>query len=204
VIIDNAQGFYEHPYGIASCYSPRKFFGAPDGGYLVCDKKLTENIETDTSYQRFSHLVKRIDCGSNFAYEDFKKHEESLRNEEIKQMSNLTNKILQNIDYEKAKERRLTNFCYLEKHLSEKNEFKFEITDDVPMYYPFLYNSNTLRSKLIGQNIYTPCCWNGMEIKLTEKMRESYLQKYMFPLIIDQRYSLDNMDKILQVILDEI
>lgn len=95
LIIDNAQSFYSKPLGIASIYSPRKFFGVPDGGYLYTNKKLSEKFEQDKdSVNRFSHLIKRIEGGANWGYEDFNKNEESLDNTGIKTMSNLTKTLL--------------------------------------------------------------------------------------------------------------
>ena len=124
LIVDNAMAFYAKHFGLASFYSPRKFFGVADGGILICDKKLKEVFPKDTLYQRFSHLVKRVDGGSNFAYEDFNKNDDSLINEPIRQMSNLTDKMLQNINYKYTKERRLKNYNYLSQKLDSINLLK--------------------------------------------------------------------------------
>ena len=113
LIIDNAQGFYMEPYGIASAYSPRKFFGVSDGGIVFCKKQINNNFERDYSWNRFSHLLKRVDVNSNFGYSDFNLNEETIDHEEIKKMSNLTMTILQHCDYEDAREKRLKNYAYL-------------------------------------------------------------------------------------------
>ena len=42
LIVDNAQAFYMPKYGIASFNSLRKFFGVPDGSFLMCDKTINE------------------------------------------------------------------------------------------------------------------------------------------------------------------
>ena len=76
-----------NPYGIASVYSPRKFFGVSDGGIVYCNKKLDVDFERDYSWNRFSHLLKRADVNSNFGYSDFNKNEETLDHEEIKTIS---------------------------------------------------------------------------------------------------------------------
>lgn len=39
LIVDNAQSFFSQRMGMASFYSPRKFFGLPDGGLVISDKK---------------------------------------------------------------------------------------------------------------------------------------------------------------------
>lgn len=205
LIVDNAQGFYMPPYGIGSAYSPRKFFGVSDGGYVYCQKKLNEEFKKDVSYDRFSHLLKRIDGGSNFGYEDFWKNDNSLIGADIMQMSNLTERILQSIDYDEVKKIRLDNFHFLHEHLKTKNKFNIEITeDDVPMYYPFLCENDTLRDKFLDNNIYIPGCWRGMEERCSSDSYELYLKKYMFPLIIDQRYDKNDMKRMLDIINSEL
>ena len=204
-MVDNAQGFYMPPYGIGSAYSPRKFFGVSDGGYVYCQKKLNEEFKKDVSYDRFSHLLKRIDGGSNFGYEDFWKNDNSLIGADIMQMSNLTERILQSIDYDEVKKNRLDNFHFLHEHLKTKNKFNIEITeDDVPMYYPFLCENDTLRDKFLDNNIYIPGCWRGMEERCSSDSYELYLKKYMFPLIIDQRYDKNDMKRMLDIINSEL
>lgn len=115
LIIDNAMAFYSPYNGLASIYSPRKFFGTADGGILKTEKLLNEKFDKSQSYQRFSHLLKRIDCGAEFGYSDFNYNENQLSIEPIKKMSNLTFNMLKSIDYEYVKNKRLNNFKYLKK-----------------------------------------------------------------------------------------
>ncbi|WP_221406816.1 hypothetical protein, partial [Elizabethkingia anophelis] len=62
LIIDNAQAFFAKPLlGIDTFYSPRKFVGVSDGGILATKKILEGSLEKDFSYERMSHLLKRID-----------------------------------------------------------------------------------------------------------------------------------------------
>ena len=200
LIIDNAQGFYMQNTGIASCYSPRKFFGVSDGGYVYCQKPLKNNFLQDTSYQRFAHLLKRADCGSNFGYQDFIINDDSLIGEDIKLMSNLTQKLLRGVDYDIISEKRIKNYNYLKEHLDPINLLKTSITDDVPMYYPLLIENDSLRANLVKNKIYIPMCWKNMEFVCSKDSYELYLQKYIHPLIIDQRYNLDDMKRIVELI----
>ena len=107
LIVDNAQSFYALPKGIGSFYSPRKFFGLPDGGLLICDKRIDKEFPRDTSYGRTGHLLKRLDLCAGDGYEDFKANEKSLSNQPIMEMSNLTHTLMGNIDYERTKRTRL-------------------------------------------------------------------------------------------------
>ena len=204
LIVDNAQGFYMESCGIASIYSPRKFFGVSDGGIVFCKKRLNENFEQDQSWSRFSHLLKRVDVDSNFGYSDFNKNEETLDHAPIKTISNLTKTILQNIDYEEARKKRLENYNFLKANLEKYNLYNSDITDDVPMYYPFLIEDDDLRSKLIENKIYLPQCWREMEKNCQNDSYEVYLKKYMHPLLIDQRYDIEDMKRIVNVIVNNI
>lgn len=197
LIIDNAQAFYMPKFGIASFNSIRKFFGVSDGAYLVCDKKLEENFEQDTSYQRFSHLLKRIDVNAQFGYDDFCKNDDSLCNEEIKLMSNLTRSIFASFDVESAKQKRLENFKILNDALCQTNELKFNLDiDDVPMVYPYLIKNENLKQKLIKNKIYIATYWSPMP----KDYKEGIFQKYLVPLPIDQRYGENEMKRIIEVI----
>ena len=204
LIVDNAQGFYMEPYGIASVYSPRKFFGVSDGGIVYCNKQLEEKFEKDQSWSRFSHLLKRVDVDSNFGYSDFNKNEETLDHADIKTISNLTKVILQNIDYESARKKRLENYNFLKSNLEKYNLYNSNITDDVPMYYPLLIENEKLRSKFIENKIYIPQCWREMEKQCKTDSFELYLKKYMHPLLIDQRYDIEDMKRIISVVVNNI
>ena len=61
LIIDNSQAFFEKPFkGIDTFYSPRKFFGVPDGAYLYSNHnqiKYERQLEkTDNRYAFHSNL----------------------------------------------------------------------------------------------------------------------------------------------------
>ena len=202
LMVDNAQAFFMEKAGIASCYSPRKFVGVSDGGYVYCDKSIKCDFVQDTSYQRFSHLLKRADCGSNFGYQDFMTNDDSLIGEDIKLMSNLTAKLLNSFDYQAIKAKRINNYNYLKKKLDKLNAINTDITDDVPMYYPFLSENPLLRKKLVENKVYIQMCWKNMEGVCKKGSYELYLQQYIHPLIVDQRYDLNDMERIVNLIYE--
>lgn len=197
LIVDNAQAFYMPKYGIASFNSLRKFFGVPDGSFLMCDKTINEIFEEDKSYNRCSHLLKRIDISAEFGYQDFKHNDEFLANEDIKFMSKLTKALINSIDVKKAKEIRLKNFKLLSSTLSQNNLLNIILDiDDIPLCYPYMTEDFTLREKLIQNKIYIPTYWE-------EQPKEFYefkLRNNILPLPIDQRYGKNEMQKILEII----
>lgn len=197
LIVDNAQAFYMPKYGIASFNSIRKFFGVPDGSILKCDEKLNKHFETDKSYMRCAYLLKRIDVNADYGYEDFHNNEKYFNDEPIKYMSNLTSSLVCCLDINNAKRIRLKNFKTLHNKLRETNELKLELTkDDVPMVYPYLIEDDKLRKKLIKHKIYVATYWNP----LPKEYSEGYFQKYLLPLPIDQRYSIEDMKFIMECI----
>ncbi len=195
LIIDNAQAFYMPNYGLASFNSLRKFFGVSDGAFLFCKKNLDVDFEQDVSYQRFSHLLKRIDVSATFGYQDFCKNEAVLDNEEIKTISNLTKAIFSSIDVDFAKKKRLDNFAFLHEGLKSINELLFNLDiDDVPMAYPLLVRNDKLRDNLIQKNIFIPTFWSPQP----KDTVEGIFQKYIMPIPIDQRYGIVEMKAILE------
>ncbi|MDR3243998.1 MAG: hypothetical protein LBT79_04540 [Elusimicrobiota bacterium] len=201
LIVDNAHSFYSMPRGLASFYSPRKFFGLSDGGFVISKNKLTKHFVQDVSYTRMSHLLKRTDIGAAFGYDDFKKNEKYLINKPIKTMSNLTRILLGNIDYLRVKTIRKRNFDFLHSKFKQINELKFNMfKDDIPMVYPLLIKNKNIRHYLIKNSVYVATYWNDIEERYKESSFGLYLSKYLLPLPIDQRYLLKDMQRISDVI----
>ncbi|MBN2693425.1 hypothetical protein JXR93_02080 [bacterium] len=201
IIIDNSQAFFSTPIkGIDSFYSARKFFGVSDGAYLHTDKNLNYKIKQDKSYDRMTHLLKRVDLSAMDGYSDFKNSDNSLNNQNIKEMSKLTKKILASIDYTNVISIRQSNFLYLHQKLKDKNELTIEITNETPMCYPFLFKSEYLRAELIKNRVYVATYWPNVIESSPENSKEYYLAKYLLPLPIDQRYDINDMNMILSIL----
>jgi hypothetical protein len=200
LIIDNSQAFFATRIdGLDTFYSARKFFGVADGAYLYTDTILRERLERDTSFGRMSHLLRRLDCSAESAYEDFQRHEKSLSGRPIMYMSTLTNAILASIDYENIKGARRRNFQFLEKHLSEKNLLSLQMFDQVPMVYPFKTNDATLRRRLIDNRIYVATYWPGLLNRSNTGAAED-LAREILPLPIDHRYDEDHLLAMIRII----
>ena len=202
LIVDNAQAFYAEPLEeIDTFYSARKFFGVPDGAYLYTDKPLHQDFGQDYSYERVSHLLKRIDLGAEEGYQDFRKNDDLLRHQEIKIMSKLTDAILKGIDYDAVKKRRRDNYQQLEKVLGEDNLIQLCFSEDcVPMVYPFLTKNSTLKQKLIENKIFVATYWpNVFEWCKPEDWEYQLAEKTIY-IPVDQRYCEEDMDRIVKMI----
>ena len=201
-IIDNAQAFYAPPLpGIDTFYSPRKFFGVADGGYLYTDAPLHLDIPQAVSWNRMQHLLRRIDEGAEAGYIDFLTNEKKLSSESLKQMSSLTHTILKNVDYEKTKANRISNYRMMADKLDKSNTLSFSLSDAcVPMIYPYMTTNLKLREKLISSRIYIATYWPNVLTSNSTDSTEYLLAKYILPIPIDQRYQKRNIQKILRSI----
>lgn len=202
LIIDNTQAFFAVPItGIDTFYSCRKFFGVSDGAYLYTNGHVDIQLEQDFSYNRMNHLINSIDYSQEYAFTAFHISEECLVNQDIKQMSKFTQRIMQSIDYEEIARKRQDNFLYLHKQLSDSNLLNFNITKGVtPLIYPYYSEDVQLREHLINNKIYVANYWpNVLEWTDTDSIEYSLAEK-MIPLPIDQRYSEEDMNFIIKTI----
>ena len=204
LIVDNAQAFYAEPLkGIDTFYSVRKFFGVPDGAYLYTDNPLVFDFEQDHSYERMSHLLKRIDLGAEDGYQDFRNNDDSLRYQEIKKMSKLTEAILAGIDYEAARRKRRDNYLLLDEMLGTTNRIHLDMTEEsVPMVYPYMTDNSSLKQKLIEDKIFVATYWPNVFEWTTDGMMERMMAERLVPVLCDQRYEESDMDRCLNKIVE--
>ncbi|WP_417558554.1 hypothetical protein [Mesoflavibacter zeaxanthinifaciens] len=201
LIIDNSQSFFSKPeYKTDTFYSPRKFFGVPDGAYLYCNKKLNITLKIDQSWDRSSHLLKRLDINAEFGFDNFKNNELELVNLDIKQMSNLSKAILSSINYKKAIQRRTENYNFLDAALAKFNNLRLSNDDGIPMVYPFWTNDPNIKEKLRKRQIYTATYWENVKRWCTNESLEYQLTNEVVYLPIDQRYGKTEMENILKYI----
>ena len=194
LIVDNAQAFYAVNDAWASFYSPRKFFGVPDGGYLDCKDEIELPDAVSESWNKCTALLKRCDLPASDGYEDFKATEKKISEEPVARMSKLTERLLCNIDYDAVRKKRQENFRYLHEHLGEYNQLSIDPdANDVPMVYPFLTDKSGLRERLIAAKIYVATYWPG--IAQDQKLI------HILPLPADHRYNIEDLNLILETVL---
>ena len=203
LVIDNAQSFYSKPIkNVDTFYSPRKFFGIPDGAYLYSSKRIEGNLNQDLSFERFEHLLRRIDMNAEEGYKYFSLNDEKLNNLPILHMSNLTKRMLESIDYNSIAKRRIDNYLFLDKKLKKINVLKIDFNQkQVPMVYPF-WGNDKLRKKLIKNKIYCAKYWPNVREWVKTNALEYKLAEEVIYLPIDQRYDLKDMELIVNMIFD--
>ena len=202
LIIDSSQAYYfEPPEASHSFYSPRKFFGVPDGGCLVTTKLLEEDIPVSTSHQRAAYLLRRIDEGAEAAYADFVHSEKSLDLTVMAKMSVLTKRLLGAIDFASAKALRLANYDNLAEFIGATNSFPVSLEKSAcPMVYPYISTDPGLRGRLIERKIFVATYWPNV-LKWSKSTEPEYLLATdLLPLPVDQRYDLADMKRIVEII----
>lgn len=202
LIIDNAQSYFSLPInGIDTFYSARKFVGVSDGAYLFTDKHIKRKLEKDKSFVRMDHLLKRIDIGAEQGYASFSENDQNLMRQPIKRMSKLTERILNSVNYEDVKSKRLENFRFLHQYLKKSNKFIFDLNiNQIPMVYPYWTKDLTLKKRLHESRIYCATYWPNIQKWCKPESLEYRLMDEVVYLPIDQRYGKVEMQLIINVI----
>jgi len=200
VIIDNTQAFYQEPIEDAyNVYSCRKFFGVSDGAYLIKNGIKPYELSKDYSSQRMCHLFSSMEYGTNQEYKRFLACEADIENSKISEMSIITKAILKNVDYRDVADKRRINYMILDKALGKYNPFICQLEERVPMIYPILVEDEELRETLIKNKIYVSQWWKWCIANGANEF-EQKLSKYVIPLPLDQRYSTNDMEYLINVL----
>lgn len=202
IILDNTHAFFQRPNnGIDTIYSCRKFFGVPDGAYLSTECILDEELEVDVSKDRMIHILGRFEGLAADHYDKFKKSDELFKSEPLKRMSKLTKNILGAIDYEQAKRTRNKNYAYLENELGKINKLRL-VSPEGAFSYPFYYGKGSeVRKRLATQGIYISTLWPNVLKEADQKSIEFDYAANILPLPCDQRYTVDDMRRLVHEVL---
>lgn len=204
LIVDCAQAFFAPIIsGIKMFYSTRKFVGVPDGGVAYCDKGTNLfHFKQDDSIDRLEHLYIRKEQDAEAGFKLYQANEKKLDNQNVCLMSTFTSDILERIDYNSIVTRRRENYLYLHKLLKGINHLSLPKMDTFccPMVYPYMGSiDKNIRQKLIDNKIYVACYWPNVQ-PYHDFYREVDMAKRIIPLPIDQRYGIDDMDRIVKII----
>jgi len=200
IIIDNVQSFFQKPLeNIPTIYSCRKYFGVPDGAYLINSNCKKTKLDNDDSSNRYKHIIGRLDtCGLKY-YDDFIKNEEEIEKLECKYMSNSTHNMLASIDYGYVIGRRNSNYKYLDNKLEKYNNLKLN-KQNGPYCYPlFVENGEIIRKELIKNKIYVPILWPNV-LDIDDCIEKEY-SKNILPIPCDQRYDQKDMAYMVDIVI---
>ena len=208
VIIDNSLAFFSTPRDcLATVYSPRKFVGVPDGGYLIT--KIPVQMPTaqdDHSITRCMPLLRRAGDSPEKGFASWQADQSAVSRQAPLCMSKLTHLLLQSVSYNDVAARRRMNFDLLDRHLGPLNQLRLPRSDKaVPLCYPFAATKPGLRQWLIGHRVFVPQFWPHLvadDSHLTAF--ERYLLNDCVPLPCDQRYAADEMATVSRLVMEYI
>jgi hypothetical protein len=207
MIVDCAQAFFAKPIpGIKAFYSTRKYVGVADGGVAYLGNLPDDRVEVneiERSDEHDSHLLKRKQFGAEAGFVDYQANEKKLDNQPIRWMPVNTKWILDHIDYDKVIARRMENFQYLHEALAAKNQLNLPSFDTFvcPMVYSFMMATDrNLRKELIENKIFVAKYWPNVE-QIEGFEIEGNMASCVIPIPCDQRYEIEDMDKIIEIIM---
>jgi hypothetical protein len=209
LLLDNAQSLFSAPLnGVATLYSPRKFVGVPDGGWLVNGPAHMPVLEPGSSEGRTRALMGRLEGDPEPFYGTFVEVEHSIRDEGVRGMSALTARLLDGLDYPGIQARRQANFAALRRRLDSLNGFTGFAGVSTPMIYPLLLASaeqaNQVRSALQQQRIYVATYWRELLEDPALGVAARRWTECMLPLPIDQRYDDGDMERLANAVLQAL
>ncbi|MHC1775884.1 MAG: hypothetical protein AB9834_10775 [Lentimicrobium sp.] len=210
VIVDNCPSFYSEPLeGCYNVYSTRKFFGVPDGGYVIGKNagRYMEEYQSDFSSETSLFLLKRHEAGCNASYAERMKNEERIDASDILKMSGLTRMLLSGIDYEHIKKKRQENFrfaCGIYRKINLIDPLLQIDENSVPMVYPLVIKDATLVDSLREKQIFTGRWWKHVLAEVPESSFEALMSGFMIPVPIDQRYGTNELEYVAANIFDRV
>lgn len=193
VIIDNSHAFFNKPIislNIYNIYSCKKFFGVPDGAYLISKHLDIDEMPPICSSNNSLYLLECVEHGTNYCYQKKIESDKWLA-ENHGGMSVLAKRILEAIDYEKVKKRRYDNFSLYHEAFSKLNLLNCE-DESVPYMYPLNVQRN-IKKELIENKIYVPTLWAQLiDIRFRGDIEYMLSDKTIF-LPVDQRYNKNDI-----------
>lgn len=206
LIVDNAQALFSPVFPtLKAIYSCRKFLGCADGGIAVgVSDSQSISLDYDESSLHNDHLFIRKEFGAEKGFRNYQSNESLLNNQSVLKMSLFTWDILNHIDYDKVIKKRRNNYLYLHNALQDINSLHLPTMESFkcPMVYPYYCDNVGLRQYLISNSIFVARYWPNVLEWVTPNDLEYSLTENIIPLPIDQRYGLEDMDKIIRVIKD--
>lgn len=203
VVCDHSQAFYSPPKEnvAATLYSPRKFFGVPDGGLLITNETIHPSKYRDaTSLERSQHLLGRHASGPEPFYEGYLINETALSEIRLDTMSELTEKVLSTIDYDTVAARRKENLHYYLRNFAEGEEFTLPL-ESVPLVFPLkTQRADKVRERLASVRIYTASYWPEVNFRDGISDDEILLANNIVALPLDQRYTPAQIKDVISVV----
>ena len=209
IIVDDVQNYYSQ-YSESTLWdyrfnSYRKWFAVPDGAKVFCksgDIDFPKEKNTFAQYKFSGNMLKNFSdwVEDKLCLDLLEKGEELLNKDYNCECSKISNSLIPQIPFEKIKERRLENAVFLHTELEKLGIKHIYNSKCVPLFIPiFLNNRSEIRKEMFKNNIFTPVHWPYETDKLNGNIKNQ-LYETELSLICDQRYSLEDMKRQIEVL----
>ncbi|HEX8563145.1 MAG TPA: hypothetical protein VF676_09225 [Flavobacterium sp.] len=211
IIEDNVQAFFAMESSSESDYaftSFRKAFAVPDGAIVKAKAgriKSGTGRNTFAQYKTAAAVLKNLslsaDVDEHIYLELFRQGEELIDDNLDSAVSPLTKTLLLAANFEQIASKRKANSEVIINGLAEMGIIPVvtPTPPQVPLFIPVrLQNRDAVRTELFKENIFCPVHWplpKGFELQRGAEMAQNELS-----IIIDQRYSTEDMTHILNVL----
>ena len=193
----------------------RKWLEIPDGGaifsnfdikekmYVFPENEVEVNDYKEASIKKQMWLSGNTNITKNDFYPLFKKTASDFSNSKLYKMSNCSRLILENSNFDIIKEKRVNNCKYLIEHINNPNVIKiYNLVSDceIPLYYPVYIKDDKrkdFQNYLMSNDIYCPIHWPKSELV---KNFNCEIYDNILSLVCDQRYGIDDMRRMVNVI----
>ncbi len=206
--------YIEFDYTIGSL---RKWEGAPDGAYAVCSQgkfenkpreyhKALETAKIEAGYAKYRYISGETENKEKFLAL-FQKAEKILEKEQkLYRISPMAERMQASLDVETLRRNRRRNYKLVYNRLLEHKQIKIltpELScNDTPFYLVIsVKNRDALQKKLTERQIYSPILWPKADslTDICEEAETFYKNNLCLP--IDQRYGLDDMERMVDCVL---
>lgn len=199
--------------------SIRKWCGVPDGGFAVCREGKFKNkpVCSDDALE----IAKREACELKYAYmfngadckpESKKRYREAEHildtQSSFYAIGKLSALIQTNLDQKCLAKKRRGNYSFLAEGLRNHSGIQLVFRelpiDVIPLYLPvFVRNRDEVQSLLADNAVYAPVVWPKADCCPLVCSVADELYDYLLCIPIDQRYDLDDMSRILNILLQQ-
>lgn len=208
IIMDDVQNFYgfKNEQNVDSAFtSYRKWFAVPDGSQVISNRELSYPTARNqfAQYKLAGNLLKGFspDINEELFLPLLQKGEAILEQSYHCKCSDYSRTIIPTLDVWQAGEIRKKNAQFLHQELDKLGIDHLYRTGSIPLFVPVFFKKNRdeIRNILFKHHIFTPIHWHAANEQINENNK---LYQTELSLICDQRYSIDDMNYMVEILKD--